>query len=253
MPLDNNSPLALIGEITTLKSAHVYATPSRIPAFIVQINADRMALNQRITEYNQETDLSLKMDLLERIAQETNDVLSQYQASYLAYCADVTLNIQIELFEGIKEQRNALEARSLLEKASAGLPTTPRDCSLPNIIARMSFDKMAQLMEILHDGSQFDSDEIATLYSNTDPKQEKESVTIHRTLIVTELCSGGDLQDHLAAQKTPTERIESALSIYQQMSRLLIDITNDGCAFPDMKNSNWLIDPDGTIPFTDEF
>ena len=45
--------------------------------------------------------------------------------------------------------------------------------------------------------------------------------------------------------------MKSALHIYDQMLNCLIDISKDGCAFPDMKNTNWLVDTNGKLLLND--
>lgn len=75
--------------------------------------------------------------------------------------------------------------------------------------------------------------------------------TITRSLLVTAFCSGGDLQKHSEKSVDTQTRLTSAISIYTQMSDILSRITRDGCGFPDMKNSNWLIEQDGTVRIAD--
>jgi hypothetical protein len=41
------------------------------------------------------------------------------------------------------------------------------------------------------------------------------------------------------------------IDIYRQMGTILMGIQADGCAFPDMKNSNWLIDNKGVLHLAD--
>ncbi len=73
-----------------------------------------------------------------------------------------------------------------------------------------------------------------------------------RTLMITEFCQGGDLESHGQNLKTQdTARVASALNIYTQMGAIVESIRSDGCAFPDMKNTNWLIDSDGTVRLAD--
>jgi hypothetical protein len=77
------------------------------------------------------------------------------------------------------------------------------------------------------------------------------SKTVVRTLMITEFCEGGDLESHGVKTKVDQEKLKSAVSIYTQMGTILESIRMDGCAFPDMKNSNWLIDSDGTVRLAD--
>lgn len=73
-----------------------------------------------------------------------------------------------------------------------------------------------------------------------------------RTLLVTEFCSGGDIQSHSKVHGFDEKaRLNAALDIYQQMGTILSGITRDGCAFPDMKNSNWLVNDKGLLRLAD--
>lgn len=75
---------------------------------------------------------------------------------------------------------------------------------------------------------------------------------ITRTLLVTEFCRGGDVESHSRTHgDNANARIESALSIYSKMGAILTEISLDGYAFPDMKNSNWLVDENGTLRVAD--
>jgi hypothetical protein len=76
-----------------------------------------------------------------------------------------------------------------------------------------------------------------------------EDVT--RGLLVTEYCPGGNLETHSALQKDNTSKIRSALSIYSQMACVLEKIESIQAAFPDMKNTNWLIDGNGKLRIAD--
>lgn len=81
--------------------------------------------------------------------------------------------------------------------------------------------------------------------------QQKEGV-ITRTLLTTELCSGGDLMAHSKKQGlNSTLRSEKAINIYSQMNDVLLAISDAGCAFPDMKNANWLIDEHDKVLLAD--
>ena len=75
--------------------------------------------------------------------------------------------------------------------------------------------------------------------------------TMARSLLVTEFCHGGDLQEHSKHCKTDEDKVKSALDIYSQMGKILVKMEHDGCAFPDMKNTNWLIDKDGIVRIAD--
>lgn len=64
---------------------------------------------------------------------------------------------------------------------------------------------------------------------------------ITRTLLVTDYCQGSDLESHAQFSRPISELVSLALDIYLQMASLLRNIVRDGCAFTDMKNSNWLL------------
>jgi hypothetical protein len=77
--------------------------------------------------------------------------------------------------------------------------------------------------------------------------------TVTRAILVTEFCSGGDIQSHGKKHKADSEaqKIAAAVTIYGQMGRILEGIRKDGCSFPDMKNSNWLIDEHNVVRLAD--
>ncbi|WP_274519453.1 protein kinase domain-containing protein [Legionella cincinnatiensis] len=75
---------------------------------------------------------------------------------------------------------------------------------------------------------------------------------ITRTLLVTEFCCGGDLEMH--CQNFPansSHRLKSSLNIYSQMANILQHLVYKQAGFPDMKNTDWLIDPQGKIQLAD--
>ncbi len=74
---------------------------------------------------------------------------------------------------------------------------------------------------------------------------------VNRSLLLTDFCQGGDLQYHGEQITNPSKKIESALSIYIQMAKILKRLTQNQCAFPDMKNTNWLIDDKGLLKIAD--
>ncbi|WP_165485082.1 hypothetical protein [Legionella rowbothamii] len=73
---------------------------------------------------------------------------------------------------------------------------------------------------------------------------------ITRSLLVTDYCQGSDLETYAQVSRPINELLSLALDIYRQMASLLKNIVSDGCAFTDMKNSNWLID-NGTLKLAD--
>lgn len=89
---------------------------------------------------------------------------------------------------------------------------------------------------------------------------ERQACTINsegrmsaRSIVITEYCNGGDIESHgVRRQDEATlQKCAAALNIYGQMGRILEKIRRDGCAFPDMKNTNWLIDEHNTVRLAD--
>lgn len=71
-------------------------------------------------------------------------------------------------------------------------------------------------------------------------------------LVVTEFCPGSDVEKHGKDFKDDDgERLKSAADVFTQMSDILIKIEAAGCAFPDMKAINWLLDSDGKLRVSD--
>ena len=75
--------------------------------------------------------------------------------------------------------------------------------------------------------------------------------TINRSLVVSDFCAGGDLELYGKKVAHPDDLILSALPIYIKMGKILTNLTKNNCAFPDMKNTNWLIDNKGTLKIAD--
>ncbi|CAM3050546.1 Uncharacterised protein [Legionella steigerwaltii] len=61
-----------------------------------------------------------------------------------------------------------------------------------------------------------------------------------RTLYITDFFPEGDLQSQAKKKMDDATRVQNALTIYTQMGTILQDISNQGYAFTDIKNSNWL-------------
>lgn len=73
-----------------------------------------------------------------------------------------------------------------------------------------------------------------------------------RTISITEYIGGGNLESHGKKQHdNPVNHLKYALSIYTQMAIIIMGISRDQCAFPDMKNTNWLMGPNGLIRIAD--
>jgi serine/threonine protein kinase len=72
-----------------------------------------------------------------------------------------------------------------------------------------------------------------------------------RGLVVTEFCRGGDLESHGKKIKDGKSRLSSAYDIYSQMGEIFEKVRLSGNAFPDPKNTNWLIDENGVLKIAD--
>ena len=62
----------------------------------------------------------------------------------------------------------------------------------------------------------------------------------------------GNVHQHAFTQSRPVQRIRSALDIYRQMGTILVDLSHNGGAFPDMKNNNWLIGENQALQIADD-
>ena len=74
---------------------------------------------------------------------------------------------------------------------------------------------------------------------------------ITRTLLITDFYNKGNLEYCSSRCGNEIARLQSGLHYYQQMANILYKIKSDGCAFPDMKNTNWLINDDDTLVIAD--
>lgn len=81
--------------------------------------------------------------------------------------------------------------------------------------------------------------------------EENAQKTQTRGLVVTEFCKGGDLESHGKKIKEGKSRLSSAYDIYSQMGEIFEKIRISDCAFPDSKNTNWLIDEHGKLKIAD--
>ncbi len=63
-----------------------------------------------------------------------------------------------------------------------------------------------------------------------------------KTVLITDFYRESDLGNAIKDTLSDEEKIKTALKIYCQMATIVEKIEKDGCAFPDMKNSNWLLD-----------
>lgn len=73
-----------------------------------------------------------------------------------------------------------------------------------------------------------------------------------KTLEIREYCSEGDLLSLKQRNLTNSVRLATAIDLYKQMALILNEIELKGCAFPDMKNSNWLMTRDSRLVIGDD-
>lgn len=136
---------------------------------------------------------------------------------------------------------------------SKNFKITPNDASPPFVLKvdnRMGMPKSAEVH--LRERSLQDVFTPTAAERQVTGTQQSTGNKITRTLLVTEFCSGGDLDSHSKTHGVDTNaRLLSAISIYSQMGLILNGISQDGCGFPDMKNSNWLIDEHGKVRLAD--
>lgn len=77
---------------------------------------------------------------------------------------------------------------------------------------------------------------------------EKETTC---SLLITVFCPEGNLEAHAAPQQNPADRLRSALNLYTQMGDVLMRMQMQNCAFPDIKNTNWLVDGNDRLQLAD--
>lgn len=71
------------------------------------------------------------------------------------------------------------------------------------------------------------------------------------SIILTELCENGSIYDYALGGTSDADRISKSINIFKQMTEILIKIEIDGCFFPDMKNTNWLVDKNEKLYISD--
>lgn len=80
-------------------------------------------------------------------------------------------------------------------------------------------------------------------------KANGEKVT--RGLLITEECTAGSIQSYSTKFINAKDKLSSATRVYRQMAVILCDVQNSNAAFPDLKNTNWLVDEKGVIKIAD--
>ncbi len=96
----------------------------------------------------------------------------------------------------------------------------------------------------------------APVYANRPVTYPDVSHMQTKHVMMTKLYGGGDLETH-AQKPAPfydvfgSQHVNCAIDIYTQMAEILGAMQANGCIFPDMKNSNWLIDEAGNLKISD--
>ncbi len=81
--------------------------------------------------------------------------------------------------------------------------------------------------------------------------KETTPIAYRRQLQVTDYCPAGDLLHYSKEPCDPEVRQNKAIAIYLDMSAILESIQSQECAFPDMKNANWLVQNDSALLIAD--
>ncbi|MFJ1267106.1 hypothetical protein ACD661_00885 [Legionella lytica] len=81
--------------------------------------------------------------------------------------------------------------------------------------------------------------------------RNEKGESISRTMLVTDFCKGGSVNEHRSNLTTKTELLKSTGQIFEQMAGTLLNIQEAGCMFPDAKITNWLVDASGKVQLAD--
>ncbi|MDR3504321.1 MAG: hypothetical protein P4L79_17270 [Legionella sp.] len=79
----------------------------------------------------------------------------------------------------------------------------------------------------------------------------KQEQTKCRTLLVTEFCNQGNINEHRRTLNDMPTKIKTAGVVFEQMANILINIQNSNCMFPDAKASNWLVRGNAQLSLAD--
>ena len=74
---------------------------------------------------------------------------------------------------------------------------------------------------------------------------------VSRTLLVTDFCTSGSVDEHSKQQFENTEKFLGASDIMIQMTKVYLEMKKIDIIFPDSKLTNWLVDSDGIIQIAD--
>jgi hypothetical protein len=73
-----------------------------------------------------------------------------------------------------------------------------------------------------------------------------------KNIVITDCYPRGDLVAYSDTHVTDDESIKSAVQLYDQMLNILIKLSRNECVFPDMKNTNWLVDEHNKLVINDD-
>lgn len=82
-------------------------------------------------------------------------------------------------------------------------------------------------------------------------KRTGATETISRTILVTDFCAYGSVDQYVEKAQTDDEKIIRTLDVATQMANKFIDIEKASCFFPDAKLTNWLIGKNGEVILAD--
>jgi hypothetical protein len=169
-------------------------TPEDRALFIKGLPADDLktfikTINKLITEYNDKTKESSKIEILKKIQQQVKKFEAHYKGSDLAH-SPYYLAAQAQIFKEIQYQYASLER-------------TPESHSSPlaELIATMSPAKTDELLVILIEGGKANLNQLETLYSSKDNSQEARNFREFLAKHDIEFLGGGNSQNF---KVTPT-------------------------------------------------
>lgn len=96
---------------------------------------------------------------------------------------------------------------------------------------------------------------LSSIFTPIHAKRESQfmerGVPVTATVMVMDYCPRGDLEQHAASHPTSSARLEASLTLYSQMATILSQMQMNEFAFPDMKNTNWLVDANERVRVAD--
>lgn len=103
----------------------------------------------------------------------------------------------------------------------------------------------------MHLGNRVLIDDLATNYAERVASFESNHETQLINIAASEFIVNGNLISYSSGLTTKA-RLNTALNFYSQMALILMKIEDENCAFPDLKNSNWLVAADAKIKIGDD-